>query len=115
MTPPLTVLIPCRHRSDLLDRCLASVRRFSPPSTQILVVDDGGVDPGVAQACVRHGVERIELPGHSGFCRAMNQGLAHARGEIVEFLNDDTVVTAGWIEQAIRHFRDPAIAAVCPL
>lgn len=91
------------------------MRRFSPPSTQILVVDDGGVDPGVAQACVRHGVERIELPGHSGFCRAMNQGLAHARGEIVEFLNDDTVVTAGWIEQAIRHFRDPAIAAVCPL
>jgi GT2 family glycosyltransferase len=34
---------------------------------------------------------------------------------VVELLNDDTEVTAGWAAAALGVFRDPAVAAVAPL
>jgi GT2 family glycosyltransferase len=34
---------------------------------------------------------------------------------VVELLNDDTQVTAGWAEAALAPFTDPAVAAVAPL
>ena len=57
----------------------------------------------------------VRLPRRSGFAAAANAGLRSARGEIVEFLNDDTEVTAGWSEAALSPFRDPKIGAVAPL
>src|SRR5262249_44241286 len=42
-------------------------------------------------------------------------GIAAARGDVVELLNDDTEVTCGWADAALRWFADPRIAAVAPL
>src|SRR5205807_6501301 len=49
------------------------------------------------------------------FWVAANEGIRHVRGDVVEMLNDDTEVTAGWAEAALARFADPAIAAVAPL
>ncbi len=46
---------------------------------------------------------------------AANAGISAATGEIVELLNDDTEVTAGWADAALEAFAEPAIAAVTPL
>ena len=37
------------------------------------------------------------------------------KAEIVELLNDDTEVTAGWAEPALARFADPTVGAVAPL
>jgi GT2 family glycosyltransferase len=50
-----------------------------------------------------------------GFCGAVNAGIAHATNEIVELLNNDTEVCAGWAEEALKHFADPTIGSVTPL
>ena len=39
-----------------------------------------------------------------GFVGSCNAGAAIARGEFVLFLNNDTVVTAGWLEALLRVF-----------
>jgi GT2 family glycosyltransferase len=46
---------------------------------------------------------------------AANAGIRTARGSIVELLNDDTEVTAGWAQAALAGFEDPRVAAVAPL
>src|SRR5439155_27154631 len=61
------------------------------------------------------GVQAIRLAGRQGFCKAVNAGIAAAKSPIVEFLNDDTEVTAGWAEAALACFQDPKVAAVAPL
>jgi GT2 family glycosyltransferase len=58
-------------------------------------------------------VLRRQRPG--GFCVAANAGLEAARHPIVELLNDDTEVTAGWADAAIPHFQRPEVGAVAPL
>jgi GT2 family glycosyltransferase len=47
--------------------------------------------------------------------RAANIGIAAAQGEIVEPLNVDTEVTAGWAVRAVRCLADATVAAVAPL
>jgi GT2 family glycosyltransferase len=58
-------------------------------------------------------VLRLERPG--GFAAATNAGVRAARHPVVETLNDDTEVTAGWAGAALALFDDAAVAAVAPL
>jgi GT2 family glycosyltransferase len=114
--PDLSVVIPSHSRPDLLRRCLSSVIRHAPPGTQVIVVDDGSPAGVVGRAAAEFaGVELVRLPRRRGFCAAANAGIAAARGAIVELLNDDAEVTAGWAAAALAAFRDPRVAAVAPL
>ncbi|HEY1378873.1 MAG TPA: glycosyltransferase [Gemmataceae bacterium] len=111
--PPLSIVIPTHNRADLLRLCLRSVVRHAPPDTEIIVAADGS--PGAAVGDEFPGVRLVRLPRRRGFCGAANAGIAAARGEIVELLNDDTEVTAGWAAAALACFADPRVAAVAPL
>jgi GT2 family glycosyltransferase len=112
----LSVVIPTHNRPDLLRACLASVCRHAPLGTDMVVVDDGS--PGGAGAAVAGafaGVRLVSLPERRGFCAAVNAGVEAARAPVVELLNDDTEVTAGWAEAALAPFADPRVGAVAPL
>ncbi len=112
----LSIVIPTHSRPELLAVCLARVHQHAPPATQVIVVDDGS--PGGAAGDVARrfpGVEVVRRTRRGGFCAAANAGIAAARGAVVELLNDDTEVTAGWAEAALAAFADPAVGAVAPL
>jgi GT2 family glycosyltransferase len=112
----LSVVIPSHNRPDLLGCCLASVQRHIPAGAEVIVVDDGSPDGAVsltARACP--GVRVLRLEKQSGFCVAANAGLQSATHPIVELLNDDAEVEAGWAEAALKWFADPTVAAVSPL
>jgi GT2 family glycosyltransferase len=112
----LSIVIPSYNRPDLLRLCLASVQRHAPRGTQVIVVDDGSKDAIVSDAASEFAaIEVIRHPRSLGFALAANRGIAAARGTIVELLNDDTQVTAGWAETALRQFDDASVAAVAPL
>lgn len=113
MTPALSVIVPCSHRHDLLQICLAAVRRFAPPGTEMIVVDDGSPDARASEAAGDARIVRFDRP--RGFCVAANAGVAAARAPIVELLNDDCEVGRGWADAALRQFADPAVVAVAPL
>ncbi len=116
MAPNLSVVIPSYLRADLLALCLRSVHLHAPVDTEVIVVDDGSADARVSEAALRFpNVRVIRLARSSGFCIAANTGLASASAAVVELLNDDAEVTAGWAEPALECFRDPQVVAVAPL
>ena len=116
MLPSLSIVIPTYNRPALLRACLQTVARFAPGGTETLVVDDAspqGVASRVAEGFA--GVKILRMDRRRGFCVAANAGIREARGEIVEMLNDDTEVTAGWARAALAHFRRPDVGSVAPL
>src|ERR1051325_3390752 len=111
----LSIVIPTHHRTDLLHACLAAVVRHAPGDCEIVVVDDAS--PGEIASVVARafGVGVVRMPRQGGFATAANAGIRASRGDIVEMLNDDTEVQAGWAEAALQWFADPHLGSVAPL
>ena len=116
MSAGLSIIIPSHNRPDLLRCCLASVERHAPAGTEVLVVDDGSVNAIVQRTAEAFpGVRVLRLPKQRGFCMAANAGIQAASQPLIELLNDDAEVTAGWAEAALGWFADESVAAVAPL
>jgi GT2 family glycosyltransferase len=112
----LSIVIPSHNRVDRLRDCLKSVTRHAPAGTEILVVDDASPGGIIFTAATEFAqVRALRLPIHSGFCAAANVGIANTHNPIVEMLNDDTEVCAGWAQAGLACFDDPSIGAVAPL
>lgn len=112
----LSIVIPTFNGWSLLCRCLDTVEKHRPPRSEVIVVDDASTEPiedRLRQAFPR--VRCIRMRRNGGFCRSANAGLAVCRGAVVELLNNDTEVTAGWTEEPMRAFRSPDVGAVAPL
>lgn len=114
--PALSVIIPTHRGGTLLYRCLKSVTQHAPANTEILVVDDGSPQEAL-EPIIRDfpNVYLLRLPCRRGFCYAVNTGIEAARHPIVELLNDDTEVSAGWADAALIHFQQADVVAVAPL
>jgi GT2 family glycosyltransferase len=118
--PLCSIVIPSYNGRDLLETCLTSVRRNLPSngrwSAEVIVVDDASSD-GTAAWLAEHypGVRLIRLAQNSGFCGAVNAGIAAAHGHFIQFLNNDTEVAPGWLQAGLAPFADPTVGSVAPL
>ena len=93
--PPTSVVIPARNEEPSLPRLLASLRQQTHPPDEVIVVDDESQD-GTREIAVRAGVRVVDslpLPeGWTGKSWACHQGAEVATGEILIFLDADTVL-----------------------
>ena len=115
--PKVSIVIPHYTKFEVTDACLQSIfRTGAAASFEVIVVDD--CSPDQSPARLAHWVPRIRLmrnERNSGFAATCNAGLAAARGEHVVFLNSDTTVTPGWLDELVRVLdSDPAIGLVGP-
>jgi GT2 family glycosyltransferase len=122
--PHCSVVIPTYNGRRWLETCLASIARHRPDaggdrgdcSIEVIVADDASVDDtGSWLAATYPEVRHVRLERNGGFCAAANAGIAAARGEFIELLNNDTEVTEGWIPAGLEPFGDPAVGSVAPL
>ena len=60
-------------------------------------------------------VRVVKLERNQGFCAAANAGIVSANGDVIQLLNNDTEVAAGWIEAGLEPFVDPTVGAVAPV
>src|SRR5437764_2925434 len=105
----LSIVIPTFKGLTHLRRCLRSVKRHAPSNTQVIVVDDASRDGTIPWLRRTHpAVEVISFDKNQGFCGAVNAGLARAKGDIIELLNNDTEVFPHWADAALTHFADPS-------
>lgn len=112
-TPVVSVVLPTRDRAALLSRALASVHAQTYPHWELLVVDDGSVDDTPALlAGVSDPRVRAFRAGGAGVCAARNVALAHVRGEIVAYLDDDNLMHGDWLKAVVWGFEQRPEAEV---
>ena len=90
--------------------CLQALFRHTRPAWELIVVDNGSTDDTAAylagvQDATAVPVTVITNPRNVGFPAAINQGLQAASGEYLVLLNNDAVVTDGWLDQLIALTR----------
>ncbi|HET9794205.1 MAG TPA: glycosyltransferase [Thermoanaerobaculia bacterium] len=118
--PKVSIVVVTFNNRALTARCLDSLFSVNEwPNFEVIVVDnassDGTLDDLREMAGRRPSMRLLENPTNAGFAAANNRGLALATGEILVMLNNDTVVTRGWLPPLVRRLRaDPSIGMIGP-
>jgi len=95
--------------------CIESIRRHTNSPYEIIVVDNGSTDENKNHLRSMSDITLIENNENVGAPLGRNQGLSIAKGEYIVFLDNDTIVTEGWIDRFISHFRrDHTLGAIGP-
>jgi GT2 family glycosyltransferase len=107
-----TSIIVCTvDRLADLEACLQSLQPFKAAVADIIVVNNGPHLATVEEVARRQSATVINEP-QRGVSRARNAGIRAARGEILAFLDDDSVADPNWLPLLIEPFRDPQVFAV---
>lgn len=106
------MIVPTLDRADALDRLLASLRRQTAPSFEVVVVNGPSTDhtDEVLRAW-GHLVRPVRCPERN-LSMSRNLGVAVAAGEIVVFVDDDAVCEPTWLAELLGGFDSPEVAAV---
>ena len=113
MTPALSVVIIGRNEGERLERCILSAQSIEGwQPAEILYVDSGSTD-GSLDLAARLGAVVLPLPaGAFTAARARNFGWRHATGEMILFLDGDTILEADFPLAALAELeKDAANAA----
>jgi len=118
---PLASLIVLTYNNlGYTRQCLESIfSKTSYPNYEIVVVDnastDGTLDYLRTLAETHSAVKLVLNPDNRGFSAGNNQGVQASAGNYMVFLNNDIIVTPGWLSRLIFHLRDPQVGAVGPV
>jgi GT2 family glycosyltransferase len=112
--PLVSIIIPVYNNVTLTATCLNSVlRQLSSIPCEVIVVDDASTDSTADYLDRCSGIRVIRHVENHGFVDSVNDGASGARGRYLYFLNNDTIVTQGWLEPLVTMLeRNPNIGAV---
>lgn len=118
--PLVSIILVTYNNVDLTHQCLDSIyNKTDEPTFEVIVVDNASQDDTpyflMEYTSTHPNMKVILNPINEGFARGNNIGAAVALGEYLVFLNNDTVVTRGWLAGLLRHLKDPTVGMVGPV
>lgn len=114
--PLVSVLIPNRDSAQMLGRCVESLDASGYGNVEVLILENGSTQDDTF-TFYRHleqrGARIITWTRPFNYAAVNNFGAAHARGEVLLFLNNDIeTISPDWLEEMVTHAVRPQIGAV---
>lgn len=114
--PTVTLLIPAHNEIAVIEAKIVNCLAIDYPvdKLQIRVISDGSTDgtDEIANKYADRGIELQRIEPRGGKPNAINQAIAHARGDILVLCDANTMFAADAVRKLVRHFADPAVGAV---
>ena len=106
----ISIIVPIYNAEQYLAKCIESLLHQSHFALQIILVNDGSTDKSlsIAQTYATKD-ERIEvysLDSNQGQSAARNEGLLHATGEFVSFVDADDYIDSDFYTYMLQHIGD---------
>ena len=112
----ISVVVPAYNGAFTIDETLRSVRSQTYAHLEILVVDDGSLDD-TSKIVQRHAAEdyrvRLIQQANEGVAAARNNGVAHAKGALIAFVDADDLWSPSKIEKQVLSIK--AAGSQCAL
>lgn len=87
----VSIIIVNYNTKELTDQCLNSIHKYTVGCEyEVILVDNASDDGSFEYFSNRSDVKYVYLKENLGFGKANNEGLKHAEGEFIFFLNSDT-------------------------
>lgn len=103
--PRVSIVIPAHDKFAVTYNCLASLL-LAPghASFEVIIVDDGSEDQTTSIKRLVKGIKYVRNDSAQGFVKACNLGAGLAKGKFIVMLNNDTEVSAGWLDELLNVF-----------
>ncbi|MBL0472452.1 glycosyltransferase family 2 protein [Aeromonas veronii] len=91
----ISIIIPCYQQEKYLSRALDSIKLQKYYPLEVIVVDDGSVEP------ITLSVREYDFPiklirqSNQGLSAARNTGIKHSKGKLIKFLDADDTLLPG--------------------
>lgn len=119
----VSIIIPVKENWPFTSSCLKSIHQFTEADAAEIIVVDNGSTPETVSACSAllqelfpRSSKLIEKGRNVNFGPACNAGAHAATGQMLFFLNNDTLCTKGWLAPLLEAFATtPNLGAAGPL
>ncbi|MFH1397339.1 MAG: glycosyltransferase [Candidatus Omnitrophota bacterium] len=101
----VSVIVVTAGVKDYIFSCLDSLRKQNYPATEVIIIDNF-LNPVLGSRILSgYSFARI-YPGKRSlsYCDSLNKGIGLAKGDFILCLNDDVVLSGGFITEAIKGF-----------
>ncbi len=103
--PQVSVIIPVFNHFPETYHCVASlILAYNRTSFEVVIADDCSTDETAQGEEILRGARFVRTPQNGGFNKNCNHAARQARGEFLVFLNNDTEVTSGWLDELVLAF-----------
>jgi GT2 family glycosyltransferase len=86
--------------------CIASIEENTLyPNYEVILFDNGSTEPGTDEFLSRTKLTVIRSPQNLGFSIGNNRAAAAADGDLLLFLNNDTIVHKNWLEPMVTMLK----------
>jgi GT2 family glycosyltransferase/glycosyltransferase involved in cell wall biosynthesis len=103
--PRVSIIVPMHGKPLYTYSCLKSVlANTREGGYEVIVVDDASPEPAEQTLAAVTGVRFERSAENLGFVASCNRAAELAHGEILVLLNNDTIVTAGWLDALLAVF-----------
>jgi glycosyltransferase involved in cell wall biosynthesis len=110
-SPRCSIIIRAYNEEKHIGRLLEGLMQQTVKDFEIILVDSGSTDATKAIAA-RYPVSILSIrPEEFTFGRSLNQGIAHARGELIVIVSAHVYpLYTDWLDKLLDAFQDPQVA-----
>jgi GT2 family glycosyltransferase/cytochrome c-type biogenesis protein CcmH/NrfG len=112
----VSIIIPVYNQLEYTKGCIKSIRKYTNIPYELIVIDNASTDGTYEYLNSQTDIRLIRNEVNLGFPKAVNQGISIANGNYILIMNNDVVVTRGWLENLISHIdSDKHMGIVAPM
>ncbi len=101
----ISVIIPAYNEEKYIGECLKGILKNAPDNLkEIIVVNNASTDKTAEVAAAFPGV-RVVNESNKGLTKARQKGLSEAGGDLLAFVDADSLVPANWFKIINREFK----------
>ena len=109
-----SIIIPVFNQLEYTKLCLISLTAHRPDLSEIIVIDNGSTDGTGEYLRGLDGISVISNKTNLGVSVAWNQGVRSSDAEWVVIINNDVILSQGWLNGLIEFAEENGVDLVSP-
>jgi len=101
-----------KNLGELFDKCMESVMNTKYKNFEVIFVDNASADGSYEYAQSKCDFRFFRNSENLGFVGGNNVGARFCEGDVIVFLNNDTIVDPDWLDEPATLFENPKVGIV---